>query len=264
MLRNPISGALSNALRPPFGASGIDRAQVIAALYGNDEQGAMYDPSDLSTLFQDDAGTTPVTADGQPVGLMLDLSGNGNHATQDTAASRPLYRTDGTLHWLEFDGVDDFMECTLAGMDAQTHMAGTAVRRAAASSAAGDYWGNRIANNGRICRLRSTNDMLYAHVANPDADIIDSISDATAFNVFYAGSSESTSFNAANGGALNESGAAGYDETDSPTYRFGRGQSGDVLGGDIAAHATRLTPLTPESRALLEKWLASKSGVTLP
>lgn len=33
-----------------------------------------YDPSDLSTLYQDSAGTTPVTAVGQPVGLMLDKS----------------------------------------------------------------------------------------------------------------------------------------------------------------------------------------------
>ncbi len=31
----------------------------------------------------------------------------GNHATQSTSAARPIYRTDGTLHWLEFDGVDD-------------------------------------------------------------------------------------------------------------------------------------------------------------
>lgn len=85
------------------------RAQVIAALYGNDEQGAMYDPSDLSTLFQDSAGTTPVTADGQPVERMLDVSGNGNHATQTSATRIPLYRTNGALHWLEFDGVDDFM-----------------------------------------------------------------------------------------------------------------------------------------------------------
>lgn len=43
-------------------------------LFTNDEQGAWYDPSDLSTLFQDAAGTTPVTADGDPVGLMLDKS----------------------------------------------------------------------------------------------------------------------------------------------------------------------------------------------
>lgn len=36
--------------------------------------GAWYDPSDFSTMFQDAAGTTPVTAVGQPVGLMLDKS----------------------------------------------------------------------------------------------------------------------------------------------------------------------------------------------
>lgn len=33
-----------------------------------------YDPSDLTTLFQDSYGTTKVTASGQPVGLMLDKS----------------------------------------------------------------------------------------------------------------------------------------------------------------------------------------------
>jgi hypothetical protein len=33
-----------------------------------------YDPSDLTTLFQDSAGTTPVTAPNQTVGLMLDKS----------------------------------------------------------------------------------------------------------------------------------------------------------------------------------------------
>jgi hypothetical protein len=40
------------------------------------EEGAWYDPSDLTTLFQDSAGTTPVTLSPmeQPVGLMLDKS----------------------------------------------------------------------------------------------------------------------------------------------------------------------------------------------
>lgn len=42
------------------------------SLFAAGEQGAWYDPSDLSTLYQDSAGTTPVTATGQPVGLMLD------------------------------------------------------------------------------------------------------------------------------------------------------------------------------------------------
>ena len=37
-------------------------------------QGAWYDPSDFSTLYQTSTGTTPVTAVEQPVGLMLDRS----------------------------------------------------------------------------------------------------------------------------------------------------------------------------------------------
>lgn len=62
----------------------------IAALFANGEKGAWYDPSDLSTLFQDAAGTIPVTGVEQPVGLMRDKSGRGNHAFQTTSASRPV------------------------------------------------------------------------------------------------------------------------------------------------------------------------------
>lgn len=79
------------------------------SLFAGGEQGVWYDPSDLSTLFQDSAGTIPVTAAGQPVGRMNDKSGNANHATQVTAASRPILRNSGALWWLEFDGVDDFL-----------------------------------------------------------------------------------------------------------------------------------------------------------
>lgn len=41
-------------------------------LFRANEQGIWLDPSDFSTMFQDSAGTTPVTATGQPVGLELD------------------------------------------------------------------------------------------------------------------------------------------------------------------------------------------------
>ena len=49
-------------------------------LFTTGVNGAWYDPSDFSTMFQDAAGTVPVTAVGQPVGLILDKSGRGNHA----------------------------------------------------------------------------------------------------------------------------------------------------------------------------------------
>lgn len=45
-----------------------------ASIFTSGEPGWMYDNSDMSTLFQDSAGTTPVTAVGQPVGLQLDKS----------------------------------------------------------------------------------------------------------------------------------------------------------------------------------------------
>lgn len=78
-----------------------------ASLFAASEKGAWYDPSDLSTLWQDTAGTSAVTADGQSVARIDDKSGNGYHLTQGTADNRPLYKTDGALHWLLFDGTND-------------------------------------------------------------------------------------------------------------------------------------------------------------
>lgn len=48
--------------------------QIMKRLFANGEQGFAYDPNDLTTMWQDAAGTIPVTAAGQPVGLMLDKS----------------------------------------------------------------------------------------------------------------------------------------------------------------------------------------------
>lgn len=48
--------------------------QLIKSLFANSEQGFAYDPNDLTTMFQDAAGTVPVTGAGQPVSLMLDKS----------------------------------------------------------------------------------------------------------------------------------------------------------------------------------------------
>ena len=61
--------ALSLALNRP-GAVSLE--QVVASLFANNEQGAWYDPSDYSTMFQVSTGATPVTAVEQPVGLILD------------------------------------------------------------------------------------------------------------------------------------------------------------------------------------------------
>lgn len=80
------------------------------ALFDSTKTGVIYDPSDLSTLFKDDAGLQQVTADGDIVRLMKDKSGSNNHARIGTAqitetgtstVSGMRYRTNGTLHWLD-------------------------------------------------------------------------------------------------------------------------------------------------------------------
>jgi hypothetical protein len=80
-------------------------------LFATGRRGAWYDPSDRATLFQDLDGTQPVTAFGQPVGVMLDKSGTGAHMTAFNAARRPVWMQDNATGapYLNFDGIDDGM-----------------------------------------------------------------------------------------------------------------------------------------------------------
>lgn len=80
----------------------------IPSLFANGEQGAWWDPSDASTVFQDAAGTVPGAVD-SPVGRINDKSGNGNHLLQTTDARRPILRQDGGTFYTEGDAVDDFL-----------------------------------------------------------------------------------------------------------------------------------------------------------
>jgi hypothetical protein len=128
---------LQSLLRPvltPIMRGIFDPAQSVSAAWSPTDLaslGAWFDPSDLSTMFQDAAGTTPVTAAGQPVGLILDKSGNGHHASQSTSTARPLFQIDGSgKHYLAFDGVDDYLSTAaidLTGTDKVTVFSGSRV-----------------------------------------------------------------------------------------------------------------------------------------
>ena len=115
MIKTPLSTVIGGAFWTPsatiIGGTSKTFNQLIKSLFANNEQGFFYDPNDLSTMFQDAAGTVPVTAAGQPVGLIKDKSGNNNHAYQTTSASRPILRQNASTgaYYLEFDGSDDFL-----------------------------------------------------------------------------------------------------------------------------------------------------------
>lgn len=115
MIKTPLSTVIGGAFWTPkatiLGSASKTLNQLIKSLFENNEQGFAYDPNDLTTMYQDAAGTVPVTGVGQPVGLILDKSGRGNHASQTTSASRPLLQRNATTgaYYLAFDGTDDFL-----------------------------------------------------------------------------------------------------------------------------------------------------------
>ena len=106
-----IGGAFWTPSAMILGGTSKTFDQLIKSLFANSEQGFAYDPNDLTTMFQDAAGTVPVTGVGQAVGLILDKSGRGNHASQNDSASRPILRQNAVTgaYYLEFDGSDDFL-----------------------------------------------------------------------------------------------------------------------------------------------------------
>ena len=116
MIKTPLSTVIGGAFWTPsatiLGGTSKTFNQLIKSLFANNEQGFFYDPNDLTTMFQDSAGTIPVTGAGQPVGLIKDKSGRGNHARQTNSASRPILRQNSSTgaYYLEFDGGDDFLQ----------------------------------------------------------------------------------------------------------------------------------------------------------
>ena len=111
----PIEEALSGLPVTIVAAGGLPVVEGVGAwspsalFVDGTTKGAWYDPSDLSTMFQNSNGTTAVAV-GDPVGYIADKSGNGFHAIQATAASRPVLRQDAQgRHYLEADGADDVL-----------------------------------------------------------------------------------------------------------------------------------------------------------
>lgn len=75
-------------------ASPISFTQSWNRIFGGLRYGFMYAPAPTvdgkQALYQDEAGTAPATADGDPVRYLVDLSGNGLHAIQPDTESAGL------------------------------------------------------------------------------------------------------------------------------------------------------------------------------
>ncbi len=107
-IAQPVARSVSRSV---LAGQRMNLGYLIRSMFSNSEQGFAYDPNDLTTLYQDAAGTIPVTGAGQPVAMMTDISGNNHIAIQTQSGLRPPLQKDATTgyYYLWPDGADDFL-----------------------------------------------------------------------------------------------------------------------------------------------------------
>jgi len=100
-----------------LGLTEIFKSWTPQKLFTAGEQGVWYDPSDLTTMFQDTFGSTPVTTAGQTVALMLDKS----QGLAQGEATDAIGWVDAGFGSFSTDGTSVTFEKTVAGGTDQTY-----------------------------------------------------------------------------------------------------------------------------------------------
>lgn len=238
-------------LRLGLGFSGGRPKAFPASLFNGGKQGAWYDPSDLSSMFQNSDRTTAAAVN-SPVGYITDKSGNGNHAIQATAAARPILRLETGKYYLEFDGVDDLLSDAFT--IAQPWDRVSAIRRLAG---AGQVFGGVSANAGALYNIDAATLGIYSGTAGPNTIAL-AVGTNGVVTERHSGASSRIAIN--NGG---------YTTGDAGTTLPG----GIALGNSAAVSSPgnarvygilmRATGLTDAETASLRSYMADKAGVTL-
>ena len=212
---------------------------------------AWYDFSDATTLFTD-AGSTPVSSDGDLIYQANDKSGNGKHLTQITEGLRPLYKVgiQNGLSVGRFDVTDDFLQGP--SMTFTQPYQWFTVNDFPLDG--GHVFGMRLAGDGRLYLVTST----LLRTSFPTS-LGGTVSDQS-FGVHEALANGASSDIRKNGVELVAGNAGATSKTD--WFRVGYGQGSGQLGGDIGEMFLFLTPISGDNLAALETYLMNKWGIS--
>lgn len=133
-----IDLSLNMASRRPATAA---PAFAPTSLFTGGEQGVLFDINPANT------GTSV----GNPVSSLVDASGRGNTATSSNAGSQPILQQNGARHYLEFDGVNDWMQTAAFDLGARDELTVILGLRKLVNTPAGipvEFSGNAFSNPG--------------------------------------------------------------------------------------------------------------------
>ena len=157
-MRSNVQYPLGGITAPVISPRGFSLRRL---LFSASEPGFIFDPTDITTLYQDRAGTTPVTAAGQSVGLRLDKSKglalgpelvtNGTFTTDiagwtQTGSGSAVWDASGAIACSDVGGAD----CNVAG--AITTVIGRQYKVS---------WTVRSSNGLWLVRIRNSADFQY-------------------------------------------------------------------------------------------------------
>lgn len=226
-----------------------------ASIFAGGKAGAFYDPFVLSSLTQGEDGTTPVTATDQVVGRAADQSGNANHWLQQSPTLKPLYKTAGGLHWLQSDGLDDYLRSLFVPGATWTRI--TAIRQIAYGGVANArVYGGGNANAGNLLQPSSGNLQMFG--GSFGGSVAAAIGTDYVVSEIWNGGGSSLAINNGTPGA-GDPGA-----TAPGGWTFGASSTNAVptltrfYGGIMVAGL-----LTAEQTANMRAWCAARAGITL-
>lgn len=263
------SGGLDTRFEGAVYGTGSDPAAEVQAILSG-TTGWAVDPSIMSTVFQDTAGVTPVTADGQSIGRINSLTGYGTTVFDwQDASLRPAWRTTS----VQFDGVDDVIS-RVTGVYAQAMPALSFTVRAVCNTLATNRaifsFGTDVTPNTRYNLRVNTDGSVTAQGRRLNADGLVTVTSATGLitatvpftlqTVFdYAGTGNMEIFlNGASVATGSLGGVAGNSEnTDAARVRWGLNPTNtltDYLDGKIGRAVFARSLLNSGQLASCKNW----------
>lgn len=262
ILRSPLAGPRGDAL-----------TTAVKALFASGEKGVMFDLMRAANLYTDSDRTTLVSASGDRIGSVTDLSPNGKHASSSGTA-RPTWNSAG---YGTFDSLDDYLQTAaidFSGTDAVTVVVAARKSSDAAAASLVELSSNSTGANPGVFdifapaaasasyRALSRGTTIWtatytnAAVAAPITNVLTNIADISADSVVLRVDGVQVASNSGDQGTGNY---GNY-----PLYIGGRGGATLFFNGRIYRLLVIGRALTTTERNAAERWAAQPVGITIP